>query len=98
MANNLALSEELFQTLNFYLTLDAGKVNIVVKTRNFPGDSLTTSSTSSIGSTTQQSNIRARGRQAVLRFESDDDDTAANTSVGWRLGATRLDVKTDGRR
>ena len=75
-----------------------GKVNIVVKTRNFPGDSLTTNSTNSISSTTQQANIRARGRQAVLRFESDDDDTTANTSVGWRLGATRLDVKTDGRR
>ena len=82
----------------FLSNSDAGKVNIVVKTRNFPGDSLTTRSTSSIGSTTQQSNIRARGRQAVLRFESDDDDTTANTSVGWRLGATRLDVKTDGKR
>jgi len=82
----------------FLSNSNAGKVNIVVKTRNFPGDSLTTRSTSSIGSTTQQSNIRARGRQAVLRFESDDDDTTANTSVGWRLGATRLDVKTDGKR
>ena len=82
----------------FLSNSDAGKVNIVVKTRNFPGDSLTTRSTSSIGSTTQQSNIRARGRQAVLRFESDDDDTTANTNVGWRLGATRLDVKTDGKR
>ena len=82
----------------FLSNSDAGKVNIVVKTRNFPGDSLTTNSTNSIGSTTQQTNIRARGRQAVLRFESDDDDTKANTSVGWRLGATRLDVKTDGRR
>jgi len=82
----------------FLSNSDAGKVNIVVKTRNFPGDSLTTRSTSSIGSTTQQSNIRARGRQAVLRFESDDDDTNANSSVGWRLGATRLDVKTDGKR
>ena len=82
----------------FLSNSDGGKVNIVVKTRNFPGDSLTTNSTNSISSTTQQANIRARGRQAVLRFESDDDDTTANTSVGWRLGATRLDVKTDGRR
>ena len=82
----------------FLSNSSGGKVNIVVKTRNFPGDSLTTNSTNSISSTTQQANIRARGRQAVLRFESDDDDTTANTSVGWRLGATRLDVKTDGRR
>jgi hypothetical protein len=82
----------------FLSNSSSGKVNIVVKTRNFPGDSLTTRATSSIGSTTQQSNIRARGRQAVLRVESDDDDTSGNLSVGWRLGATRLDVKTDGKR
>jgi|TARA_R110002033_G_scaffold14202_1_gene41638 hypothetical protein len=88
----------LIPDFKFLSNSDGGKVNIVVKTRNFPGDSLTTRATSSIGSTTQQSNIRARGRQAVLRFESDDDDATANTNVGWRLGATRLDVKTDGKR
>jgi len=76
-----------------------GSVNIVVKTRNFPGDSLTTSSTSAISQTTQQAYVRGRARQLVLRIESNDDaHNSGNLGIGWRLGATRIDIKTDGRR
>tara|TARA_R100001126_G_scaffold5286_1_gene3255 strand:- start:902 stop:2770 length:1869 start_codon:yes stop_codon:yes gene_type:complete len=74
-------------------------VNVVVKTRNFPGESLTTNSTNEIKSTTQQSFIRARARQMALRIESNDDaDNNGNLGVGWRLGATRIDIKPDGKR
>ena len=74
-------------------------VNIVLKTRNFPGDSLTTNSTSSISADTQQAYVRSRSRQIALRFESDDDATNnGNLGIGWRLGATRIDIKPDGRR
>jgi len=72
-------------------------INIITKTRNFPGDSLTTASTSNILPTTQQAHIRARGRQAVLRIASNDSNSG-NIGVGWRLGSTRVDVKSDGRR
>ena len=75
-----------------------GSINLVLKTRNFPGDSLTTSNTSAISSSTQQTHIRARARQAVLRVESDDDNVSGNTSTGWRLGATRMEGRPDGRR
>ena len=76
-----------------------GSVNIVVKTRNFPGDSLTTSSTSAISQTTQQAYVRGRARQLVLRIESNDNaHNSGNLGIGWRLGATRIDIKTDGRR
>jgi hypothetical protein len=76
-----------------------GNVNIVLKTRNFPGDSLTTNSTSAISASTQQAYVRSRSRQIALRFESDDDATDdGNLSIGWRLGATRIDIKPDGRR
>jgi len=67
-------------------------VDYVLKTRNFPGDSLTTNSTNSVTSTTQQSFTRARARQTVLRIESDTLD------IGWTLGDTRLELKPDGRR
>ena len=74
-------------------------VNVVVKTRNFPGDSLSTNSTSEITGSTQQSFIRARARQMALRVESNDDATDnGNLGVGWRLGATRIDIKPDGKR
>ena len=76
-----------------------GSVNIVVKTRNFPGDSLTTNSTSAIQASTQQAYVRGRARQMVLRFESDDDaENNGNLGIGWRLGATRIDIRTDGKR
>lgn len=74
-------------------------VNVILKTRNYPGQSLVTRATEAIQETTAYKNIRARGRQAALRIESDDDATnSGNLGVGWRLGATRLNIKQDGRR
>ena len=67
-------------------------VDYILKTRNFPGDSLTTNSTNSVSSTTQQAFIRARARQAVIRVESSSID------ISWTLGDLRLDAKPDGRR
>lgn len=76
-----------------------GSVNMVLKTRNFPGQSLSTDTTQAIQATTTQKHVRARGRQAVLRVESDDDATNdGNLQIGWRLGATRIDIKQDGTR
>ena len=78
---------------------NSGNINVVIKTRNFPGDSLSVNSTSAIKSTTQQAFVRGRARQMVLRVESDDDATEdGNLGIGWRLGATRIDVRPDGRK
>ena len=75
------------------------KINLVLKARNFPGDSLTTDQTSSFTATTTKVDTRARGRQAAVRFESDDDaETVDRLGVGFRIGATRLDVQPNGRR
>ena len=60
---------------------------------------MSVNSTSSIKANTQQAFIRGRARQMVLRFESDDDaPNDGNLGIGWRLGATRIDVRTDGKR
>jgi hypothetical protein len=93
-----AFINRMIPDIRFLSNSNGGQVNIVLKTRNFPGDTLTINSTSAISSSTQQSHVRARARQAVVRVESDDDNVPANTATGWRLGATRLDVRTDGRR
>jgi len=92
-----AYIQRMFPDLKFLANSDGGKVNLVLKTRNNPGESLSTNSTSSVGSSTGQVSLRARSRQAVFRVES-DDDSDGNNNVGWRLGATRLDIKPDGRR
>ena len=67
-------------------------VNYIIKTRNYPGEDLSTSSTSAVTSTTQQSFVRSRARSAALRIESSASD------IAWTLGDVRLDVRPDGRR
>ena len=74
-------------------------INFVLKTRDFNGNSLSTSSTTQVTSTSTFASLRSRSRQIALRFESDDDNTEANRkNYKWRLGATRLDVISSGRR
>lgn len=79
---------------------DTGQaINVAIKTRNYPGDSFTTDQTTSFTSTTTKVDMRARARQASLRFESDDDGTSAQRlDVGFRIGGTRLDIQPNGTR
>jgi hypothetical protein len=72
-------------------------VDIVVKRRNFPGEELTTAVTSSCTSVTTKIDTRVRGRQAVLRIQSNDTDTTA-VGTSFRVGAMRMDYKPDGTR
>ena len=83
----------------FGSTPTTGQINYVLKTRNYPGESLTTSSTSDVTSSTTQNFVRTRARQMVFRVQSDDDaNLAVRTGFKWRLGANRFDIRTDGRR
>ena len=67
-------------------------IQYIFKTRNFPGQDLTTNSTNTVTPSTDQSFLRARSRQAVVRIESNTAD------VAWTLGDLRLDIRKDGRR
>ena len=96
--DQFAFIRRIIPDVRFLNNSNGGQINIVLKTRNFPGESLSTSSTNAISSSTTQSHVRARGRQAVVRLESDDDDTNANDDTGWRLGLLRMDIQNDGRR
>ena len=80
-----------------------GNVNVVVKTRNFPGGTYLQSSpqnvvrsaaatTTVVEQFTDEVNVRLRGRSFALRISSD------TTEVAWRLGTPRLQIRTDGRR
>ena len=75
------------------------QINVVLKQRNYQGDSLSTDQTTSFTATTTKIDMRGRARQAALRFESDDDaSTSAREGVGFRVGGTRLDIRPNGRR
>ena len=58
-------------------------LDVLVKGVDYPLDTPTTLSTSSINSTTQQAFIRARTRQGIFRFLS------SGLGYGWRLGSFR---------
>ncbi len=74
-------------------------MNIVLKSRDYPGQSLVTDSTTQVTPTTTFSNVRTRARQVAFRFESDDDNTAADQKgYKWRLGSTRIDIQPSGKR
>jgi hypothetical protein len=68
------------------------EVDVSIKGRNYPFDSLSTMSTSTITNSTQQAFIRGRARQTVVRIES------TNIDMGWRLGDMRFALRPDGRR
>jgi len=75
-------------------------INAVIKRRNYPGESLTTDSTTQITPTTTFGGVRTRTRQMAIRFESDDDNSveANRKDYKWRVGNTRLDIQASGRR
>ena len=73
---------------------------LTIKARNFPGDAfgredanaVTKTATLPVEQYTDQLYIRIRGRSMSLRIESEQTGTA------WRLGAPRIDLRTDGGR
>jgi len=67
-------------------------IDAVLKVRDYPGDPLATEQTTSFTGTTSKISMRARGRQAALRFQS------GAAGVGFRLGKTRLDMQPNGKR
>ena len=67
-------------------------IDAVLKVRNYPGDSLATEQTTSFTGSTTKIDMRARGRQAALRYQSSGE------GVGFKLGITRLDVQPNGKR
>ena len=80
-------------------TSQNGSLNIVVKRRDFSNQTLSTDSTTQITSNSTFGSLRSRGRQFVLRFESDDDNTEnERKNYKWRLGNTRVEVQPSGRR
>ena len=79
---------------DFTFSGDTGSasMDVVIKGKDFPLDDLTTLSTSTVTSSTQQSFIRARTRSSAIRVES------TGLGYGWRLGDLRFDMRPDGRR
>lgn len=99
---NFAFVKKVLPDVKFLTETDTNTpaINFVLKRRDFSNQSLTTDSTTQITAASTEGFLRSRGRQFVLRFESDDDNAveANQKDFKWRLGSTRLDVQASGRR
>ena len=79
---------------------ESPSVSFSLKPRDFPGSAFGTSDSAAVTATqvvdveqfTDQAFVRLRSREMAVRLESSD------TGVFWRLGAPRIDVRSDGRR
>ena len=100
--NDFAFISKIIPDIKFYGTNTSSGgplINMQIKTRNFPAQSLSTKVTKDVSNNTNELNVRTRARQAVLRLQSDDDaDTGNRLGVQWRLGYTRMYIQPDGRR
>ena len=81
-------------------TAENPSVDFSIKVRDYPGQNYsedvsqttTRTSTTPVEQFTNQIYMRARGRAAALRVESN------SSGVKWRLGAPRLEMRQDGRK
>ena len=86
--------------VTFINSTNGPRLDLVIKTQNYPGSNYANGSSSSVDRTavvpveqyTQVRDIRLRGRSIVLRVESNRVGTC------WRLGLPRIEIQTDGRR
>jgi hypothetical protein len=94
-------ASRLIPDITFRNSPDVGAQAVfTMKARNFPGDMFADANANPVSRTavvpverfTDQLFIRLRGRAMSLRVESNQTNTA------WRLGAPRLELRTDGRR
>ena len=99
---NFAFVKRIIPDIAFIKELGATnspEMNIVLKRRDFPGQALTTDSTTQVTESSTINSLRSRARQVVLRFESNDDGASGNQlGYKWRIGSTRLDLQQSGRR
>lgn len=65
---------------------------LTLKGSNYPLETASTLSTSTVTNTSTQLDVRTRARHSIVRLES------SGAGYGWRLGDLRLDMRTDGRR
>lgn len=74
------------------MSINAGSVDYILKTRRYPHSTQVTDTTKTVSATTEDINVRVRSKLLALRIESNaiGDD--------WRMGTPRIDIRPDGGR
>mgnify|MGYP003116046315 FL=1 len=82
----------LIPDFEFRGTTASASMNLTMKGKDFPLNSSSTLATATVTENSNQSFVRARTRESIIRVES------SGTGYGWTLGQLRFDVRPDGRR
>ena len=82
----------LIPDFEFRGTTASASMNLTMKGKDFPLNSSSTLATANVTENSNQSFVRARARESIIRVES------SGTGYGWTLGQLRFDVRPDGRR
>ena len=86
------LVSKIIPDFSFIGNEDDASISMTLKGSDFPLETPSTLSTSTIDKSTKQSFVRARARHQIVRVESN------GLGYGWRLGDLRFDIRSDGRR
>ena len=81
----------LIPDFEFRGTTASASMNLTMKGKDFPLNSSSTLATANVTENSNQSFVRARARESIIRVES------SGTGYGWTLGQLRFDVRPDGR-
>ena len=98
--NQFSFVRRIIPDVTFINSTNDPRLDMVIKTQNYPGSNYVAGSDSSVVRTatvpveqyTQVSDIRLRGRSVILRIESN------RVGTSWRLGSPRIEIQPDGRR
>ena len=82
----------LIPDFEFRGTTASASMNLTMKGKDFLLNSSSTLATANVTENSNQSFVRARARESIIRVES------SGTGYGWTLGQLRFDVRPDGRR
>lgn len=92
---HMVLINRIIPDLRFLDGNPSSQVLLSIWVKDFPSqDPVTYATQSTFNAVSREDWVRARGRQARLRYSTDTSGMAQSTA--WQLGATRLDVQMDG--
>jgi hypothetical protein len=90
--DSLSFLRRIIPDFRFGNTTENADITMIIKGTDYPLNTATIKSTSTITDSTKQNHVRVRAREVVLRLEGN------GVGYSWTMGDFRFDMRTDGRR
>jgi hypothetical protein len=90
--DSLSFLSRIIPDFRFGNTTENADITLIIKGVDYPLNTATIRSTSTITDSTEQNHVRVRAREIVLRLDGN------GVGYGWTMGDFRFGMRTDGRR